>query len=202
MKITKVNYRLKAEDDHTRSKGIHLSDLVRVLALKFGHLKPEYENAEINPELISLGRAWEDYIGPRHKDMLYHPGEKYVDKVYGTCDGISFTGPGEQLRVHEIKLTWLSSKHPVEDKWMWLTQIMGYCYMWETRWARLHRYHVMGKYDYDTTCQRYFVDDIEFTKREIDENWRMLMGAKQYLKDGLPKQVRGIIRPLRVGKVV
>lgn len=181
MRIKPVEFSLALEDDKTRSEGLHLSEVIRVLALRFGHLKPEYEDSDLNPEVIGLGRAFEDWVNKQHPEMIYHPGEVVQDGIAMTCDGVSWEG--DEVRVHEIKLTWKSSKRELADEWMWLAQLKSYCKGWGTTRGRMHRYYVNGDYKRESNTRRYYVDDIDFTKREIEENWDLMLQGREYMEE-------------------
>jgi hypothetical protein len=193
VKFDLVENGLTLENDHTRSKGVHLSDLVRGVALKLRVLKAQWADAEIKPNVVSAGLAWEDYISKRvqrdnkYKGFIYHPGEICHDDVYMTCDGVSESpDPRFTWRVHEFKFTWKSGRNTPEDDamWMYMAQLKAYCLGWETPYGSLHVFSINGDYSRDGggPDPLYQVWDIEFTVEELESNWKMLLNYKKYME--------------------
>lgn len=183
MKITPVKFDLSLVNDPNRSGGLHVSHQVRGIGLKMGYLAPQYaDNSTMSAERVSLGLAWEDFVFPHHHpEIEYHPGELNLDGMAGTCDGVYWLDQGGH-RISECKLTWKSMKKALnlEDEWMWLAQTKAYCKMWDTNLARYHIFWVNGNYSYkppdgDPSYKMY---DLEFTARELNDNWMMLKNFK------------------------
>lgn len=187
--ITPVQYDLSLPVSHGngRSNGIHVSNIVRAVALKMGYLAPQYASDDKpDADKMELGTAWEDRVFPvHHPDIVYHIGEMSKDEVVGTVDGIKWFDKGTH-RVSECKLTWKSMKKALnlQDEWMWLAQTMSYCNMWETNLARYHIFWAMGNYTYGTPEGRpqYRMYDLEFSAKELRENWNMILNAKHLAK--------------------
>jgi hypothetical protein len=155
-----------------------------------------------------LGLAWENMLEDGIKERLRQgqgadrPGEFVTEEgIVFSPDLLLFNGV---TRLGEIKLTWVSSKemprtvgdhfpsHPTVDKW--LCQMMAYAYHLDTPYARLYAFHVNGEYAWmrkggnkDTPGgPQLFAYDIEFSKRELHDNWQMLLGHAK--SSGLLKQ--------------
>lgn len=177
MKIRQYPFKLKLDDGAGRGDGIHVSDIIRALAFKFGHLRPEFEGEEINANMVCPGLAWEEWLAPQIKEEFpsfkFHPGEMCVDGIYMNCDGISRKKSGLVI-VHEIKFTWKSMRKAIEDEWMWLTQLAAYCKAYGTTVGMIWPYYVNGTYNFDMKESRIKPHRIEWTQEEIDENWDML----------------------------
>jgi hypothetical protein len=193
VEIDLVEDSLTLEEDHTRSEGVHLSDLVRGVSLRTGHLDAQWADSEINPNVVAVGLAWEEYIARRiqrqgsYKGFEFHPGEIEAEGVYMTCDGVSIPDdPRVSWRVHEIKCTWKSGKHtPTDDEmWMYLCQLKGYCWGWETIYGALHVYFLNGDYKRDKPGPSpiYHTWNITFTVEELESNWKMLMNYRKYME--------------------
>lgn len=79
----------------------------------------------------------------------------------------------------EFKCTWFSIRAGIQDKRFdkWFTQMKSYCYHLQTPYARLYALFVNGDYSYKPPYGGPHVRawDIEFTRRELDDNWAMLM---------------------------
>ena len=192
-KIVRLPYELSPKEDHTRSPGVHASNIVRDIGLTMGYLKPEYANeSKPHPVRVTMGLAWEDHIFPHHHpEVLYHPGETMVvPGVSGTCDGLSFDrGTNTDQRwvefaengegvVHECKLTWKSMKKELDlsAEWMWLSQTMLYCWGWGMTKAIYHIMWVNGNYKYGEPDgePNYRLYGLTFTKKELEDNAKMI----------------------------
>jgi hypothetical protein len=178
MKITPVPFGLELEHDDTRSPGLHLTQITSAIALKTGALDKRFENRDINSDVsgkykVAAGLAWEEWIHKRHPEMLYHPGEVILNGIAMTTDGISFMD-NKKHRVHEFKFTWKSMNRDkdLSGEWMWMAQTMAYCLAWETNRARWHLFWTNG--DYRDSGPQYKLYDIEFTGRELRENWQAI----------------------------
>ena len=182
MIITPVPFELTLINDHTRSEGVHVSNTIRKIGFDLGYLKPEYLGAEMDVPRVSLGCAWEDWVFPRqHPETLYHPGEIIKDGIAMTCDGLAWFD-SDKKRVEECKLTWKSMKRALdlEAEWMWLSQTKSYCWGWETQYARYCIYWINGNYKYGTDegKPQYRLYDLEFTYKELKDNWQMIKNAQ------------------------
>src|SRR6266478_1940336 len=137
---SQVKFRLP-ESQVPRSKGVHVSAIIRSIALEMGILKTDQAEGPsladvreiINPEVIlrmAIGLAWEDwYLNNilNKEGVVKHPGETKVDGIHMTPDGVSLDTIDRQqvLRVHEVKATYKSTKTvgDVSQQWLWLTQM-------------------------------------------------------------------------------
>lgn len=188
MKIIPVKFDLKLYQDDDRSEGTHVSHVIRLLGLKMGYLAPQYASDEVrDPTRMELGSAWEDRVFPiHHPEIAYHPGEMIKDGIAGTADGVYWFNKGAH-RISECKLTWKSMKKALnlEDEWMWLGQTKAYCKLWDTNLARYHIFWVNGNYKYGTPegQPQYWLYDLEFTSKEINDNWKMLTNYSTTIGD-------------------
>lgn len=158
----------------------HVSTVIRSLCLQLGHFD---DDGEITAETISrweMGSAFEGAVckalAERYeresKGRVYVPGTLELDGLLGSPDLLS----SADETVHEIKLTWLSSRHDPasSDKfWKYWVQGKAYCYMMGWRKLHLHVAHIMGNYK-DERGPTYNVWAAEFTQSELLENWAML----------------------------
>ncbi len=109
-------------------------------------------------------------------------GERPPEQV--TNEGIFYSPDliifDEVIRLGEIKLTWMSSKEvpretangfpPKFEKYF--VQMKAYCHHLDLGHARLLAYFVNG--DYRPPRPELLAWDIDFTARELQENWTML----------------------------
>jgi hypothetical protein len=185
-----------------RSKGVHNSAIIRCIATEQGILKPEWaeelslvDAREITDQTailrMSIGLAWEQYyiptiLGPA-MNVEDHPKELCVDGIYMSPDGESldviFTSGNYYPRttLHEVKATYKSTNTVgmLENQWLWVAQLKGYCKGMNTRFAVLHVLFICGDYKMPIKPQlRLF--DVEFTQDEIDTNWELMVDYKNY----------------------
>lgn len=161
-----------------RSNGVHISGIIYALCIARGIYKPGETLSEEEKTRMNLGNALEDAIIARYqasdKKRYIKIGEQECDGLFGTPDMLDT----EEWAVHEMKLTWLSSKHTVDSMklWKYLVQIMAYCYMLQTLVGYLHLCNVNGDYSYQSPGgdPTYRVFRFEFTKQELADNWAML----------------------------
>ena len=180
-----------------RASGVHVSDIIRYNY--FGHLdlgsderkKKEMEAAEdlgdptIMPLRMCIGMAVENWLVGLYPDLNWQPGGLSKDGISGSIDGFSmmfninrllYPNPDGSFAIEEIKVTWKSFRNREilrEVIWMW--QLAAYCYIWDTRLARLHVVWVNGDYSHgENWGPRYFRYLIEFKSHELDRLWKSL----------------------------
>lgn len=175
-------------DSSPRSSGTHLSQILKHIAVKIGVFRDDDDAEEkvswfgVNGFTlaaimrIALGLAWEDWLSKQLAELLpgfmYHFGEVERDGIIGTPDGFDT----DTMTVHEFKVTWRGSRKGVEGCWYWLAQVKAYCHMLGVCKAVLWVYYVNG--DYTWSGPRFVRYDLEFTKEELEGNWRMILGDK------------------------
>lgn len=169
-----------------RSAGVHISEIIYDLCIQLG----VFEESDEGPDMtrMQLGQALEHAIIQRYREQdkkrYIQPGEQECDDLFGTPDLMDII----EWAIHEIKLTWMSSNRGLDDKklWKYLVQLKAYCYMVKTLVGYLHVCFINGDYKYGTPGGQptYIVWRFEFTKQELEENWKMLTthGAKRRKK--------------------
>ncbi len=182
-----------------RSSGVHLSQIVRHVAVKMRYLEQDDDD---QPEDINqwplvqrlrmaMGLAWEEYYGQFYPTVLFHPGEVVMDDIAGSPDGVEPDAAGGPI-LHEFKVTWKSRRRILEAlddhnggkcNWMWLTQCKAYCHMLGYSKVRLHVYTVNG--DYKPPAPALDVIAMEVSRAELAANWRLMM---QYRGEVEPEQ--------------
>ncbi len=190
-----------------RSPGVHVSDIIKCLCIKFGHYR-EDENPSDDPiyrTRLQLGAALEWAIIQRYErtypDEYMVPPEIELDGIYGHPDLLYLALEA----VKEIKLTDRSSAgsptvddsyliggyipapldHPIRSRkflrdW-W--QLKAYCYMIEWPLGLLEICHQRGNYREIRLAHR--VWQCEFTSASLRSNWRMLLNHKTETEDWL-----------------
>lgn len=161
---------------------LHLSEIYGDL---FARLEPDRYGRPGGPDPLKLeaGLSFESILEEGLKQRLgqyaERPGELVSEEgIHCSPDLILFNG---HPRVGEIKLTWMSCREmPVEkasnlpykfDKWV--VQMKGYCHLIGTPFARLIGFFING--DYRPTQPKLLAWDLEFSARELKENWDMLV---------------------------
>lgn len=184
MRITPVDHGLgdllaaNAPGFH-RTPGLHMSDLYNSL---YQQLEPERYRIDTRPDKLkmeagmSLERMVEEGLKQR---LIERPGE-LVEPEYGIIYSPDLLIYNGHVRVGEIKLTWLSTREvprepggvfpPTFGKYV--TQMACYCRCLHTPYARLIGFFVNGDYGKTTRGPELLAWDIEFTKREMDEEWQ------------------------------
>lgn len=169
-------------NDPNRGSGLHASDIYGDLYKK---LEPERydirnkDGSESKPPdlLMALGLAWEQYLEKALKAngvLCDRPGELESEEgVKYSPDLLLVNG---EDRIGEIKLTSLSTNvGPTHKKFAkYLTQGMAYAY-----WANIPRLryfvlHIHGNHK-GAKFPKMNVWDVNFTARELRDNYRMLM---------------------------
>lgn len=188
MIVEEIQFEIVLPVDENRSAGIHLSDVIRDMALSAGVLDKKYDTEEMDKVLVLLGIAWENEIVKQHPDILFHPGEFTKDGLPGTPDGICVVDGDLSIagydpvswRVHEFKYTRKSSRgflQHLESQsgkvWMYLVQIKCYCRLLDTTEAWLHVLFANGDYSFDASPE-YRIYKLVFTPEEIASNWKMI----------------------------
>ena len=186
MKITPVEHGLDLlASDLVRSPGLHASDIYGAL---FKEISPKRygRGGPPNTLMMSLGTAWEvrlEYLLKRAGYEVQRPGEFMSPGGWALSpDLVLFNG---QTRIGEIKLTWMSSADlptgpsngfpPKFDKHM--VQIMDGCHTIESPYARIYVTCVNGRYK--PPAPELLVFDLEFTARELRENFDLMLGYAQ-----------------------
>lgn len=196
MRITPVAHGLEdliGKSPAARGSGLHMSDLYNSL---YQTLEPKRyrKGTDPDPLILEAGLAFESFLedalrarllpGERPPEFTHHePGIE--TPILFNPDLILFNG---HTRLGEIKLTWAScSTVPREEAFdfppkfsKYFCQMMAYCHCLETPYARLLAYFVNGDYKWmrDKNAKitpQLLAWDVEFTAREIEENWQMLI---------------------------
>jgi hypothetical protein len=164
-----------------RSEGVHLSDILRYIAVKSHILepKPESESLLTNyPWEMAAGLMWEWFAAALYPSMCWQPGEIELDGVFMSPDGFSDDiGP----QVDEFKCTWRKAMNGDQllEHSLWMWQGQGYAKGLCARLVRWHVWYVNGDYNWHRGGKpRYIRYLIEFTQAEIDQNWKMVLASR------------------------
>jgi hypothetical protein len=175
----------------TRNPGVHVSDVLRYVAIKHKTYTEEDRDDDM-PLRVLLGLAFEEAAARLYAGMIWQPGQVEVDGVTGSPDGLSVLDEGGA--VDEFKYTGKSQRvkggnadelKDIRTEWMWMQQGMSYCNLLRRSkkvfaGMKLCRFHICWKYGnycfpLTETYVRYL---IEFTEPELAGNWAMLQAYK------------------------
>lgn len=173
--------------DQSRSEGLHLSTVIRHVSLKMGWAKDYSSTGKPSNKFpMHVGIAWENYLFqliasrmPEGHEFDPHPGELCEDGIYMSPDGIEIDSAG-QVIIHEIKCTWKKPNKVIESRWEWLTQVKSYCRAAGSTCGVLHQLYITG--DPFTSLPSHISTRMEFTKRELEESWEMILREAQSLR--------------------
>jgi hypothetical protein len=169
-----------------RSPGLHVTDVLRAIALKIGVFQEDDDEPTLKELLadgpensgaskilcrIAAGLAWEDWIAKHYPELDYHFGEIVKDGMAGTPDAVLWLDDRPPI-VHEFKLTWRTMRRAIQENWYWIHQLQIYCHLLDTLEAVLHIYYAMG--NYGGSGPQYRIYRFRFEPEEIEATWRML----------------------------
>lgn len=160
-----------------RSAGVHMSGILKPLAIAAKQLKPMEQLEEEYPLMWALGVAWEEFVASLYPGMDWQPGELVVDGIAMNADGLNWLDKWDAACVEEMKSTYRSSTFPFKDEWTKLVQGKAYCYGYGPRIVRWHSCHLRG--DYKSFGPSYVRRTIQFTDKEVEQTWNMLVANKE-----------------------
>lgn len=196
-----------------RSFGVHVSTLIKSVALKNKVLKPEHAGelklievggqddwwkslSPANRLRIALGLAWEEWYLPTLADqgVIDHPGEMCVESIYMTHDGESLDcltlGPALENGkvwvpvVHEIKCTYKSSKTVGYLATQWMWTAQTKAYCKGLNTRHAYIHVLFPCGDYSfPITPQLKVWHVEYSQAEIDDNWDVLVTEMRHLQE-------------------
>jgi hypothetical protein len=167
-----------------RSTGRHLSEIVHWIVQ---NMDPQrFAGGAVDPIAVHQGFIWEDVwdqvLG--HQLGNGRQMEMCEDGIFMTPDQLDF----DSWRVREFKATKLSAGHPIRGSkfFHWHVQVMAYCRAMGTLEAELIVLHINGSYElgggrFGKTVARPWL--LTFTPRELEENWRMVLRARDQMEE-------------------
>lgn len=177
-----------------RSKGVHVTAVLRHCAVQAKILKPGERLEEDLPLWMGLGFAWEEFAASFYPEMVWQPGEQERAGVYGNPDGISISEDIELVTeivhtgltpvvVEEMKFTGKKAKHgkDILREWLWMHQMRAYCGFYDSVLARLHVCFINGDYKWPREA-KYIRYLILFDQTQVDDTWRLIEKNKGKVK--------------------
>jgi len=176
-----IDSKLFSTDNRTRTAGVHLTDIIHDMEKSIGHNRNPRAMGEDKLCLYqTVGYLWEDVLTKvinaerswAISPGLVRPGEIELDGIIMTPDAVDFAAE-EGPVLEEWKVTWRSMARDLEsENWHWFVQMKAYCHALKLTRANLRILYVNG--DYKPTIPKPQGYAIEFTQRELEENFQMV----------------------------
>jgi len=169
----------------SRLPGVHLSHIIhelyrRIEGSKSDDAAPPNGDTKKNMRMAT-GIAWEYMLSLAisrvfPSEHIISPGQIVVDGIAMTPDRIDT----QDMLVEEWKATWLSARKAATPEdlttnfWWWFAQMKSYCRAYDMLNARLRAFFVCGDYapPFPMPPMQW---NIEFTRKELDMNWRHIL---------------------------
>lgn len=181
MRVTPIHIDLLAEMESKRT-GLHLSSIIKALCIGLDPKRFGGGPTSATYVRFEIGFAFEELLSRRSPPTrgLISQASVERDGVQGTIDVLDIRA--DPYVVHESKATWMSAKNTPDSTKMqhWIWQIKGYCHMVGTHRARLEVLFVNGDYKPMEPCFKAW--DLEFSQRELKDNWTMLMNQRKAME--------------------
>ena len=161
--------------------GIHISDLANPCLRRVYCAKKGLAPATDEDLLLWLaGKAHHSLLEGKLREI-----ELERDDIIGTIDCID-----EERIITEFKTTRASlSKNVLEEYTFWREQLMGYCYLYGDTRARLFVLHLLGDWGKSKFLPALRAYELEFTEKELNENWKELLRRKDILIESLNNSI-------------
>ena len=164
---------IESQDLPERSKGLHLTDIIRSIMELSGMNKSIGGNSWGQKQLEvagEIGFMWEEILSAALKSRLPNRiGEIEIDGIHMSPDGLDV----EDWCLWEYKCVWSSSKRQPVDVWKWMSQCMGYSHGLGVTEVKMAILYLNG--DWRGSGPEYRGYHIKYTPLEIQENWEMLV---------------------------
>lgn len=154
----------------------HLTDIIKSIEKQIGagYKGPGFKERELTME---VGFIWEDVLSHvLGRRMGARFGEVECDGIVGSPDGIGDDPLGTvDVVLEEYKCTWRSTRRVPTKDWYWMCQCKSYIHMLGIHppVAIMRILYLMG--DYKGSGPLYKVARIEYTEKEVWENWQMIV---------------------------
>lgn len=171
-----------------RKPGVHLSDILKRMAFE---KDKKYNPANpIDAMTLECGFTWErileQALASRHDERVgFRPEQMQEDGIWMSPDWIN---PNADIQAEEWKATRKSSKNYEQKIAEWMPQVMSYvralrrAKLIDRLAVRIRVWFMVGDWSFEnkgdnTLLRDYWDVDIEFDKRDLEENWRKVIAA-------------------------
>lgn len=182
-----------------RSDGWHLSEIIRDLMNRTVFKNKRQDFAKLRPEdqkqavlRWEVGFIWEVIVENVYRQRMQarRSAHGVVRQSEMTVEGVHMTPDGWRVEddvEEEYKATWKSSVKLdafEEEFFEWLVQNRAYCRALRTNRSEFFILFVNG--DYRGSGPQSKKVEVEYTQRELDENWQMILNHKALMeREGL-----------------
>jgi len=184
MKIEELDEEFPWTPSVLRSEGVHVYEIIRDLLDTLGMTPKQGDDDDDGQRRMQYekGYLWEEILsaGFGNKSPV-RPGEMELDGIIGSPDGIGFEDTEDENGfkrtrsvVEEYKCTSKSSAKTPDEVTPWMMQVKGYCKICGANVVVFRVLYINGNYR-DIRYPVYRPYRLEFSQREIDENWEMLI---------------------------
>jgi hypothetical protein len=184
MKLDELNTglfksKLWSAETHVRTPGLHLTDILYPMMEERGETPDRPDLTEEDLEgYRAVGFLWERVLVRALTDMAVETDEHVIRLGEFTKDGVIFTPDAMLIRLPEAlleewKCTWTSCNRWIEDRKQWWIQIMAYCHALDLNAATVRVLYINGTWRPPIPRTRHY--RATFNKRELQENWDMLL---------------------------
>lgn len=179
----------------SRAPGIHVTSILRAVALKLGKLSSEWADEDAEPDAAcrlrwAIGLAWEKWLAKRiplmapTTEFAFHRTVCKWQDIYGSPDAVwlDWRGNDAVVGIDEIKVTWASAKHDPTANWLRMAQIKAYCFMhgqelgYPVTNARVWILYLNGDYTRTGKGPQPLLKAwaVEFDQAELQRNWDLV----------------------------
>jgi len=182
MKVNKIDLNYDYYVDTERPEGIHIKEIIDMMARDYGYNKHGDEKPDWLKETAELGIVWEHHM--IKKLDLHKPKPVQESGIWCSPDAIQATDDlmsDSPVIVHEFKVKWMSSNKlddlDAKEWWDVMAQIKSYCKVMKCNTAILHVLFVNGDYKWSNTVTGYPYRvslQLDFTDQELEDNWNAI----------------------------
>lgn len=172
-----------------RTPGLHLSDIIKRIMVE---RDPERFSDPLIAMRLEVGFIWEQIIERALRDRLpnlIRIGEIEEDGILMTPDALEADGNVlEEWKATTKTSSEKQTKDSFEtDLWYWLMQVKAYARRMGVLRARIRVFYLNGDYGKGQykdgkrppLVPQVYRYELEFTQRELDENWRTILSYKK-----------------------
>ena len=180
---------LQGDPLHDRPKGVHLSTIIHYLYEKIEKPKAKDGQDDLTAKNLKMGFgiAWENVLSwaigrvyPTHQ--IVYPGYHTADGIIMNPDRFDY----EKDRLEEWKCTWYSMRRASDPGkfrdffWWWIMQAQAYCRVLKTKQVLFRVMFINADYAPPRPQPKQWL--LEFSQRELDDNWMKVQRYGRELK--------------------
>ena len=170
-----------AAETPPREPGLHLTRIIRDMVDSAAPPRaPSDAVQQARGNYIEVGEAFEDLLEAQlaartqaDREAGFRPDAQQLDGIWCSPDRLTMTDDGPVIG--EMKATWKSARDGISSpKFLaWWMQVAAYCWVWETRAARVHVLWICG--NYKPPIPRRARYDVTFRPETLQRNWEAIV---------------------------